>query len=80
MDAQVPRDGRSRRLLGGSLMQEPFMYDRVNGGAIAPGSDVTVTQKQIIAATAFVPKEYVEQVPLNLFRTNVIGAPARRSR
>jgi hypothetical protein len=58
--------------MGGTLMQTPFMYDRVIGGAIAPGSDITVTQKQILAATAFVPKEYVEQVPLNLFRTNVI--------
>jgi hypothetical protein len=57
---------------GGTFMQDPFMYDRVNGGAIAPGSDVTVMQKQIIAATAFVPKEYVEQVPLNLWETNVI--------
>ena len=57
---------------GGTFMQEPFMYDRVNGGAIAPGSDVTVVQKQIIAAAAFVPKEYVEQVPLNLWQTNVI--------
>jgi hypothetical protein len=57
---------------GGTFMQDPFMYDRVNGGAIAPGSDVTVMQKQIIAATAFVPKEYVEQVPLNLWQTNVI--------
>jgi hypothetical protein len=57
---------------GGTFMQEPFMYDRVNGGAIAPGSDVTVMQKQIIAAAAFVPKEYVEQVPLNLWETNVI--------
>jgi hypothetical protein len=53
-------------------MQTPFQYDRVNGGAIAPGSDVAVVQKQILAATAFVPKEYVEQVPLNLFQTNVI--------
>jgi hypothetical protein len=57
---------------GGTFMQDPFMYDRVNGGAIAPGSDVAVMQKQIIAATAFVPKEYVEQVPLNLWQTNVI--------
>ncbi len=64
--------GALEDFLGGTIMQEPFMYDRVNGGAIAPGSDVTVTQKQIIAAAAFVPKEYIEQVPLNLFRTNVI--------
>lgn len=64
--------GALDEFLGGTLMQTPFQYDRVNGGAIAPGSDVTVTQKQIIASTAFVPKEYIEQVPLNLFRTNVI--------
>lgn len=60
--------------LGGTIMQEPFMYDRVVGGAIAPGSDVNVIQKQILAATGFVPKEYVEQVPLNLWQTNVINA------
>jgi hypothetical protein len=60
--------------LGGTAMMEPFQYDRVNGGAIAPGSDVNVTQKTILAATAFVPKEYVEQVPLNLWQTNVLNA------
>ena len=64
--------GALDEFLGGTLMQTPFQYDRVNGGAIAPGSDITVMQKQILAATAFVPKEYVEQVPLNLFQTNVI--------
>jgi hypothetical protein len=60
--------------LGGTIMQTPFQYDRVNGGAYAPGSDVQVQQKQIIASTAFVPKAYKEDVPLNLFRTNVIQA------
>jgi hypothetical protein len=64
--------GALDEFLGGSIMQTPFQYDRVIGGAIAPGSDVAVMQKQIIAATAFVPKEYVEQIPLNLFQTNVI--------
>lgn len=59
---------------GGLFMQTPFMYDRVNGGAIAPGSDVNVTQKNILAATAFVPKEYVEQVPMNLWQTNVLNS------
>lgn len=59
---------------GGTWMQTPFMYDRVNGGATAPGSDVTVTQKSILAATAFLPKEYIEQVPLNLWVTNVVNA------
>lgn len=60
--------------LGGTIMQVPFMYDRVLGGAIAPASDVVVTQKQILAALGFVPKEYIEQVPLNLWQTNVINA------
>lgn len=60
--------------LGGTIMQEPFMYDRVLGGATAPGSDQNIVQKQILAATAFVPKEYLEQVPLNLWQTNVINA------
>jgi hypothetical protein len=58
--------------LGGTIMQTPFQYNRVQGGAIAPGSDVTVEQVQIFGATAFVPKEYIEKVPLNLWRTNVI--------
>jgi hypothetical protein len=64
--------GALDEFLGGSIMQTPFQYDRVNGGAIAPGSDIAVLQKQILAATAFVPKEYVEQIPLNLWQTNVI--------
>jgi hypothetical protein len=64
--------GSLDEFLGGSVMQTPFQYNRVNGGAIAPGSDIAVQQVQILAATAFVPKEYIEQVPLNLFQTNVI--------
>src|SRR5438477_8308812 len=59
---------------GGTWMQEPFMFDRVNGGATAPGSDVTVLQKSLLAATAFLPKEYVEQIALNLWVTNVVNA------
>lgn len=57
---------------GGSIMQEPFMFNRVPGGAIAPGSDVQVTQVPIIAALGFPPKEYIEQLALNLFQTNVL--------
>lgn len=65
--------GALEEFFGGIGMQTPFQFDRVVGGAIAPGSDITVTQKQILAATIFQPKEYVEQVPLNLWRTNVIN-------
>lgn len=59
---------------GGTIMQTVFQYDRVNGGAVYPGSDVSVVQKQILAATAFTPKEYVEQIPLNEFQTQVQNA------
>ena len=60
--------------LGGTIMQNVFQYQRVNGGAIAPGSDITVMQKQILAATGFVPKEYIEQIPVNLWQVGVINA------
>ena len=70
--------GALDEFLGGTGMQYPFQYDRVIGGAIAPGTDVTVVQKQIVGAMLFQPKEYYEQIPLNLFRTNVLqhGGPA----
>ncbi|MGC1478524.1 MAG: hypothetical protein WA804_21940, partial [Terriglobales bacterium] len=59
---------------GGTIMQTPFQYNRVNGGAVAPGADVEVQQVQILAATGFVPKEYVEQIPVNLWQVGVINA------
>lgn len=70
--------GALDEFLGGTGMMVPFQYDRVIGGAIQPGTDVTVTQKQIIGSMLFQPKEYYEQIPLNLFRTNVLqhGGPA----
>lgn len=60
--------------LGGTIMQTPFMFDRVSGGAHAPGADVIPVQRPILAATAFTPKEYIEILPLNLWQTNVINA------
>jgi hypothetical protein len=59
---------------GGTIMQTPFQYNRVNGGAIAPGSDVNVSQVQILAATLCQPKEYVETIGVNLFQVGVINA------
>lgn len=58
---------------GGVFMQEPFIYDRVNGGAYLPGSDVQVVQKQIIQAMGFPPRAYKEDVPINLWQTEVIN-------
>lgn len=71
--------GALDEFLGGTYMQEPFQFDRVSGGAHQPGADVIIAQKQILAATAFAPKEYIEQIPLNLWQTDVINAgPAGR--
>jgi hypothetical protein len=58
---------------GGLFMQEPFIYDRVNGGAYQPGSDVQVVQKQILGAMGFPPRAYKEDVPINLWQTEVIN-------
>lgn len=59
---------------GGIWMQEPFMYNRVNGGAYAPGSDVEVTQVPIMAAQAFTPRAYKQDVPINMWQSEVINA------
>jgi hypothetical protein len=60
--------------LGGIFMQVPFMYDRVNGGAYAPGTDVQVVQKQILGAMGFSPRAYKEDIALNLFNLGVINS------
>jgi len=66
---------------GGTAMVETFMYNRVNGGAVSPGADVNVSQVQILAATNFAPKKYVEQIPLNKWQTQVINSgPAAKVR
>jgi hypothetical protein len=74
LQRKLRASGALDEYLGGTIMQTPFQFNRVAGGAIAPGSNVVVLQRQILAATAFVPKEYVEQVPVNLWQTNVINA------
>ena len=58
---------------GGIFMQEPFIYGRVNGGAYQPGSDVQVVQNQILGAMAFPPRAYKEDVPINLWVTEVVN-------
>ncbi len=74
LQRKMRSSGALDEYLGGTIMQTPFMFNRVAGGAIAPGSDITIVQRPILAATAFVPKLYVEQVPLNLWQTNVINS------
>ena len=36
--------GSNDPFTGGLFMQEPFMYNRVNGGAYQPGADVQVSE------------------------------------
>ena len=59
---------------GGIWMQEPFVFGRVNGGAYTPGADVEVTQVPILGAMAFTPRAYKEDVPINLWQSEVINA------
>ena len=59
---------------GGLFMQEPFMYNRVNGGGYFPGADVVVQENQILAALQFPPRFYKEDLPFNLAQTEAINA------
>ncbi len=51
--------------LGGSGMFEGFIYGRVQGAALAPGSTVTVTRQQTNTGMKFLPKAYAAWVPLD---------------
>jgi len=59
---------------GGIFMQEPFMYNRVNGGAYQPGADVQVSEVPILAAMAFPPRAYSEDLAWNLFQVGVVNS------
>lgn len=59
---------------GGTWMQVPFQYNRVNGGAYQPGADSEVEQVQILGAMQFFPKAYKEDVPINLWQAEVLNA------
>jgi len=48
LQRKLRASGALDEYLGGTIMQTPFMYDRVSGGAIAPGSNINVIQKQIL--------------------------------
>lgn len=52
------REGAVDPFGGGTLMQEPFLYQPPDGGAVTPGQTITVTRKQIVAAMGFEPKAY----------------------
>lgn len=63
--AKLRRAGVFDPFLGGNGMVEGFIYGRVQGAAVAPGSTVTVTRQQINTAMKFQPKAYVAWTPLD---------------
>src|SRR3954468_16465373 len=65
--------GTNDPYLGGLFMQEPFMYNRVNGGAYQPGADVQVSEVQVLGAMGFPPRAYKEDIALNLFQIGVVN-------
>lgn len=65
--------GTNDPFTGGLFMQEPFMYNRVNGGAYQPGADVQVSEVQVLGAMGFPPRAYKEDIALNLFQIGVVN-------
>jgi hypothetical protein len=63
--AKLRKSGVLDPFLGGSGMFEGFIYGRVQGSALAPGSTVTVTRQQTNTGMKFLPKAYATWVPLD---------------
>jgi hypothetical protein len=63
--AKLRKAGVFDPFLGGNGMVEGFLYGRVQGAALAPGSTVTVTRQQLNSALKFQPKAYVTWSPLD---------------
>jgi hypothetical protein len=63
--AKFEKAGVFDPFLGGNGMMEGFIYGRVQGAAVAPGSTVTVTRQQLNTGMKFQPKAYVAWAPLD---------------
>jgi hypothetical protein len=63
--AKLRKAGVFDPFLGGNGMMEGFIYGRVQGAAVAPGSSVTVTRQQLNTGMKFQPKAYVAWAPLD---------------
>ena len=63
--AKLRKAGVWDPFLGGNGMMEGIMYGRVQGGAVAPGSTVTVTRQQLNTGMKFQPKAYVAWTPID---------------
>jgi hypothetical protein len=58
---------------GGAAMQLPFLYAGAQGGAISPGSDVTLNRTQMLTANEFAPKLYEKHIPVEEFGLEVLN-------
>jgi len=63
--AKLRRAGVWDPFLGGSGMMEGFIFGRLQGAAVAPGSTVTVTRQQTNTGLKFLPKAYVSWAPID---------------
>src|SRR5215469_15151596 len=52
---------------GGVMMREPFVMNRPQGGATAPGSNLTISHVQQLADLAFIEKLYTTQDLIETF-------------
>lgn len=62
---KLKRAGVLDPFLGGSGMFEGFIYGRVQGAAVSPGSTVTVIRQQLNTGLKMLPKAYVAWTPLD---------------
>lgn len=63
--AKLRKAGVLDPFLGGNGMMEGFIYGRLQGAAVAPGSTVTVTRQQTNTAFKMQPKAYVSWAPVD---------------
>ncbi len=63
--AKLRKAGVLDPFLGGNGMFEGFIYGRLQGAAVAPGSTVTVTRQQTNTGMKFQPKAYVSWAPID---------------
>lgn len=66
-------EGALDPFFGGAMMQVPFQFARAQGGAIVPGTDVSVNRKQLLDAALFAPKLYSAWVALEEFQLKVLN-------
>ena len=60
------KENLKKTYLGGTLVQEGFMYQGAPSGFIAKGQELDITEKQVEQACAFTPREIYANITLSL--------------